>query len=248
MPKLLVFQHVAHEILGTLDPLLRRYGFRIRYVNFGRQNYKIPKLSNYDGLVVLGGPMNVDEVDKYPYLIPELKTIEWAIDREMPIFGICLGSQLVAKALGAKVSRNKVKEIGWYDVISTKEGSKDPLISKLHKTEKIFQWHGDMFDIPKGAIRLAKSPDCENQVFRYGDRIYGFQFHLEVDEPMIERWLKAPDNVKELGELVGVIDPEKIKRETPKYIDRLMELSDLVFSEFIKIFTAKEKNSVLPSI
>ena len=248
MPRLLVFQHVAHEILGTLDPLLRNSGFRIRYVNFGRENYKIPELSNYDGLVVLGGPMNVDEVKEYPYLLPELKAIEQAIGSDMPVFGICLGSQLVAKALGAKVRKNKVKEIGWYDLMPTKEGKNDPLVSKLKKTEKIFQWHGDTFDIPRGGVHLATSPDCKNQAFKYGDRVYGFQFHLEVDKPMIERWLKAPGNVEELKELEGVIDPENIKMETPKYIDRLVELSDLVFSEFIKTFGTKEKNYVLPSI
>jgi len=248
MPKLLVFQHVAHEILGTLDPLLRNSGFRIRYVNFGRSNHKIPALGGYDGLVVLGGPMNVDEVNEYPYLVSELKAIEQAIENDMPVFGICLGSQLIAKALGAKVRKNKIKEIGWYDVMPTAEGLRDPLVSKLNKKEKIFQWHGDTFDIPKGAIHLAYSPDCENQAFKFGERIYGFQFHLEVDRPMIERWLKTPGNVEELSKLVGTIDPEEIKKETPRYIERLTELSDMVFGEFINNFGNKERNYVLPSI
>ena len=248
MPKLLVFQHVAHEILGTLDPLLRNAGFRIRYVNFGRSNYNIPKLENYDGLIVLGGSMNVDEVDEYPYLLPEMRAIEEAIKIDIPILGICLGSQLVAKALGSTVKKNPEKEIGWYDVMPTKEGVKDPLISKLKKTEKIFQWHGDTFEMPRGAVHLARSELCENQAFTYGERIYCFQFHIEVDEPMIQRWLKTPGNVEELSELAGIIDPDVIRNETPKYIKRLMQLSDLVFTEFIKVFGAKEKNYVLPSI
>ena len=248
MPKLLVFQHVAHEILGTLDPLLRNSGFRIRYVNFGRDNFQIPDLNGYDGLVVLGGPMNVDEVDDFPYLVPELKAIENALEMEMPIFGICLGSQLLAKALGARVRKNKVKEIGWYSLNPTPEGGKDPLVSKFENSERIFQWHGDTFDIPDGAVHLATSPDCENQAFRYGDRVYGFQFHLEVDKPMIERWLKTPGNVEELKELEGIIDPEVIKSDTPHHIERLMELSDSVFSEFIKLFGTNQKKFVLPSI
>jgi len=247
MPKLLVFQHVPHEILGTLNPLLKDAGFRIKYINFGRENYKIPDLGDYDGLIVLGGPMNVDEVDLYPYLIPELKAIEQAMDNKMPMLGICLGSQLIAKVLGAKVRKNKVKEIGWYDIMPTKEGTGDRLLSKLSEVEKIFQWHGDTFDIPDGAVHLATSVDCENQAFKYGDNIYGFQFHLEVDKPMIKRWLTNPVNIEELNGLKGVIDPEEIRRETDIYIDRLKELGASVFSEFIKILGHKEKNYVLPS-
>ena len=131
MPKILVFQHVAHEILGTLDPLLKKYGFRIRYVNFGRSNYKIPDLENYNGLVILGGPMNVDEVEDYPYLIPEVEAIKKAIDLDMPILGICLGSQLIAKALGSKVYKNNIKEIGWYKISLTEEGEKAWVIGEI---------------------------------------------------------------------------------------------------------------------
>ena len=248
MPKLLVFQHVAHEILGTLDPLIRESGCRIRYVNFGRTNYEIPELSNYDGLIVLGGHMNVDQVDEFPYLIPELEAIKEAITLDMPILGICLGSQLLAKALGANVTKNESKEIGWYDVMVTEEGRSDPLLSKFNNVEKLFQWHGDTFEIPKGAVHLATSENCINQAFRYGNKIYGLQFHLEVDEAMIQRWLVAPINLKELEELKGVIDPNQIRAETRSFINELIELSDKTFGEFIDLFERKEKTHVLPSI
>ncbi|NIP31157.1 MAG: amidotransferase [Candidatus Dadabacteria bacterium] len=247
MPRLLVFQHVAHEILGTLDPLLKKYGFRIRYVNFGRSNHRIPNLKNYDGLVILGGSMNVDQTKEYPYLVEELEAIKNAIEIDIPILGICLGSQLIAKALGAEVYRNKTKEIGWYKVKLTKEGKKDPLISNFNKSEDIFQWHGDTFDIPDGAVCLATSKTCRNQAFRYGNRIYGFQFHLEVDKPMIERWLRNSANKKEIEELNGLIDPEVIKDETPKYIKRLKELSGDTFTKFIELFGDIYKKEVLPS-
>ncbi len=248
MPKLLVFQHVAHEILGTLDPLIRESGCRIRYVNFGRSNYDIPELRNYDGLIVLGGQMNVDQVDEYPYLIPELEAIKKAITLDIPILGICLGSQLLAKALGAEITKNECKEIGWYDVMATDEGRADPLFSKFNKVEKLFQWHGDTFEIPKGAVHLATSEKCGNQAFRYGNKIYGLQFHLEVDEAMIQRWLVAPTNKKELEELEGIIDPDQIRTDTPSYINDLMNLSDKTFGEFINLFERKEKTHVLPSI
>lgn len=247
MPRILVFQHVAHEILGTLDPLLRNSGFRIRYVNFGRSNYKIPAINKYDGLIILGGSMNVDQTDEYPYLVPELDTIKKALDLDIPILGICLGSQLLAKALGAEVGRNGLKEIGWYDVLKTGQGDLDPVLAGFKDVEKIFQWHGDTFEIPRGAVRLAKSEQCENQAFRYGDKVYGFQFHLEVDKNMIHRWLVTPENKKELESLKGKIDPEYIRNETPVYIKRLTELSDNTFSRFVSLFGSKAKREVLPS-
>lgn len=247
MPRLLVFQHVAHEILGTLDPLLRDAGFRIKYVNFERHPDAAPSLDGYDGLIVLGGPMNVDEVEDYPNLETEVDLIRKAIANEMPVLGVCLGSQLLAKALGAKVSKNPEKEIGWYDVSPTNEGEADPLLSNFTQTEKIFQWHGDTFDLPKGAELLASSPLCKHQAFKYGDRVYGFQFHLEVDKPMIERWLRVPANKREIEELNGKIDSEQIKAETPEYISRLNDLSNSVFGSFLELFGYNKKRHTLPS-
>ena len=115
------------------------------------------------------------------------------------------------------------------------------------QTEKIFQWHGDTFDLPKGAKLLASSPLCKNQAFKYGDNVYGFQFHLEVDKPMIERWLRVPGNKKEIEELDGKIDPEQIKSDTPEYISRLNDLSNSVFSNFLELFGYNKKRKTLPS-
>ncbi|MCH7517674.1 MAG: type 1 glutamine amidotransferase [Candidatus Dadabacteria bacterium] len=247
MPRLLVLQHVAHEILGTLDPLLRDAGFRIKYVNFERHPDAEPELEGYDGLIVLGGPMNVDEVDKYPNLETEMNLIKRAVEKEFPILAICLGSQLLAKALGAKVRKNPEKEIGWYDLSPTEEGENDPLISNFKHVERIFQWHGDTFELPEGATLLAFSPLCKNQAFRYGEYVYGFQFHLEVDTPMIERWLRVPENKKEIEDLNGKIDSEQIRVETPDFISRLNELSNSVFGNFIELFGYNKKRKTLPS-
>ena len=247
MKKLLVCQHVAFEILGTLDPLLRSAGFRIRYVNFSREPDAQPQFDLYHGLVVLGGPMCLDEVDSYPHLSTELDLIRDAIRNDVPVLGVCLGAQLLARALGAGVGRNSEKEIGWYDVSVTDEGRNDPLFAHFRDTEKIFQWHGDTFEIPDGAVHLATSPTCSNQAFRYGDSAYGFQFHLEVDEPLIERWLSVPIHVAELAELEGRIDPEAIRRQTPENIARLGELSRGTFGAFIEMLGQRRRHQVLSS-
>jgi GMP synthase (glutamine-hydrolysing) len=190
MRRLLVFQHVPYEILGTLDPLLRDAGFRIRYVNFGRYPDIRPDISRYNGLVVLGGPMNCDQSDRFPHLTTEVELIREAITEGLPILGICLGSQLIARALGARVYKNPVKEIGWYDLEPTEAGRKDPLFANFQSSQKIFQWHGDTFDIPHGAVHLAASQDCPNQAFRYADNVYGLQFHLESSNDSIEALLQ----------------------------------------------------------
>ena len=176
-----------------------------------------------------------------------MKLIEKALSNDMPVLGVCLGAQLLAKTLGARVYRNRVKEIGWYDVSPTKSAATDPLLRQFGGMEKIFQWHGDTFDIPKTAVHLAASPLCANQAFRYGSEVYGFQFHLEVDAPMIERWLNVPENVKEISRLNGDIDPEVIRRETPLHVHRLRRLSSKTFGEFINLFGVEKKRRLLPS-
>jgi len=247
MPKLLVCQHVPHEILGTLDPLLRRSGFRIRYVNFGRHPDAQPSLDGYQGLIVLGGPMNVDEVERYPHLAVEMDLVREAMDRDIPVLGICLGAQLIARAVGAEVTRATAKEIGWYDVRPTDHGRGDPLVGHFGETERIFQWHGDMFEIPGGAAHLVDAPGCLNQGFRIGRNVYGFQFHLEVDEAMIRRWLRVPSMREEIESLGGAIDPEVILRETHERIHELRRLSDRTFAEFVRLFGPRERVRILPS-
>ncbi|OVE81403.1 hypothetical protein BVY03_03745 [bacterium K02(2017)] len=238
---------MPYEILGTLNPLFKNEGFRIKYVNFGRHPNEKPKLDNYNGLVILGGAMNVDQMDEYPHLKTEIDLIQEAVKMEIPVLGICLGAQLVAKALGSQVYANNEKEIGWYDVSLTADGKKDPLLSHLHSTEKIFQWHGYTFDLPTDSTLLATTTGCKHQAFRYKDKVYGFQFHMEVDEAMILRWLDVPIHKKELKELAGKIEIETIKSETELYIDRLKDISEVTFGNFISLFNIKKKGQLLPS-
>jgi GMP synthase (glutamine-hydrolysing) len=235
MKKLLVFQHVRHEGLGTLEPLLRDAGCQIDRVNFSRQPEAQPSLDGYEGLVVLGGPMGVHDTDKYPHLSLETKLIESAVQKKTPVLGICLGAQLIASALGARVYSNEIKEIGWYDLAPTLNARDDPLFRHMERTEKVFQWHGDTFELPRGGVHLASSPLCSNQAFRYRNNVYALQFHLEIDVSTIDTWLNVLENRREIANLNGAIDPNSIRDETPQRMERLTELSHLVFGEFIKL-------------
>lgn len=235
MPELLILQQVPHEHLGTFAPPLEAAAIHFHHIDFSLEPAARPKLNTYDGLVVLGGPMNIDETEKYPYLTFESALIAQAIDRNLPVLGVCLGAQLIAKALGARVYPSQVKEIGWYDLVPTNRAADDPLFAHLRTAEKVFQWHGDTFDIPRDAVPLASSPLCANQAFRYGQNVYALQFHLEVDEAMINRWLDVPENQKEIASLGGEIDPKKIREETPTYIKRLKQLSQQTFAAFVRL-------------
>jgi GMP synthase (glutamine-hydrolysing) len=247
MRRILVLQHVAHESLGTLNPLLKQAGFRIRYVNFGRDPGAEPRLEGYEGLIVLGGPMNVDQIDRHPHLRTEVELVERALDRDIPVLGICLGAQLIARALGASVGPAGQKEIGWYDVSLREPGREDALLSNFDQTERIFQWHGDTFDIPRGAEHLASSELCPNQAFRYGDKVYGLQFHLEVDPGMIDRWLDLPANREEMEASAGIADPEEIRRESAQHIERIRGLADRTFGRWIETFGRQRPGRILAS-
>lgn len=246
-PKVLVFQHVPFEPLGTLDPLLKEHGFRIRYVNFSRDPDQRPRLDGYDALIVLGGPMNVDETAAYPNLATEVELINEALQRGRHVLGICLGAQLLAKALGATVVPNGVHEIGWHTVRLTAEGEADPVLSALDSPAPLFHWHGDRFELPADARHLAQSELCANQAFRHGDLALGLQFHLEVDRPLIERWLTVPVNRRLLERLEGQVDPEAIRSETPGLIDSLEARSRRVFSRWIEQFSLPRRRRALPS-
>jgi GMP synthase (glutamine-hydrolysing) len=246
-PKVLVFQHVPYEPLGTLDPLLKDSGFRIRYVNFGREPRSRPALDGYEALIVLGGPMNSDQIDSYPNLITEVEIIREAVARNMSVLGICLGAQLLAKALGGAVSRNDVREIGWYNVELTDAGRTDPVLETFAPTQEVFQWHEDGITLPPGADLLASSPASLVQAFRFGEHVYGFQFHLEANRPLIDRWLTVPAHLETLLQEEGNIDPEAIGLQAATSVGPLERLSRDTFSRWIDRFETGPRKQRLPS-
>jgi GMP synthase (glutamine-hydrolysing) len=247
MSRLLVFQHVAAEPLGTLDPLIRARGHRIRFVNFEREPEAQPQVDRYHGLIVLGGPMNVVESERRTHLRTELKAIERALHQDKPVFGICLGAQLLAHVLGAPVRLNTRPEIGWYELQTTAAGCDDPVFAPLAGGARVFQWHSYTFALPHGATQLARTESCEQQAFRYGDKAYGVQFHPEVDQPLIERWLGTPAYREEVSAAGLEHDADAIREHSETHAPLLGERAEPLFNSFLDLIGRPARRVVLPS-
>jgi len=247
MPRLLVFQHVASEPAGTLDPFLRGSGFRLRYINFERTPDADPDPRRYDGLVVLGGSMNMDQTDAFPHLKTEIEVMKEALAREMPILGICLGAQLLAAALGATVHPAPVREIGWYPLQSSPSAGNDALLRHVTHGQHVFQWHSYTFAVPPDAVHLASTETCPNQAFRHGSNAYGLQFHPEVDRDLIARWLSEPAYREEL-EISEIPDhARQVHADTHRYIGPATEAATRLFDEFAALFRRGPRYRVLDS-
>jgi GMP synthase-like glutamine amidotransferase len=189
----LVIKNASAEGPGTIEDHLRASNAPLTVVDLERGE-QLPAAEAFTHLVVMGGPMAVYERDRIPYLESEVRFITEAVNKQKHILGVCLGSQLLAHVLGARVYPGGTKEIGWYDVPLSDEGMRDPCMSELavhgRKVAQVFQWHGDTFDLPNGAVRLASSDAYPNQAFRHGDRVYALQFHIEVSPSIVSGWLK----------------------------------------------------------
>ena len=203
--RVLVFRHVPFENLGRIETELVRRGIGIDYADLYQPGAAEPDPARYVGLIFMGGPMSVN--DGLPYLEREAGWIAEAAAVGRPVLGICLGAQLIAKALGASVYPNAVKEIGWFEIELTPEGSTDPLLAGAAPRETVLQWHGETFDLPAGATWLATSAACRHQAFRVGPGVYALQFHLEVTPAMIEDWCAQELNRGDLRDVRRPIDP-----------------------------------------
>jgi GMP synthase-like glutamine amidotransferase len=199
----LLFRHVPFEGAGRIHDVLSARGIEIRVCD--RAAVSPEAAVQAAGLIFMGGPMSVN--DDLPYLRHEELLIREAIGRGAPVLGICLGAQLIARALGARVHANPVKEIGWFDVHPCEAAAGDALFSTLGPTETVFHWHGEMWDLPSSGTLLASSAACRHQAFRFGRNVYGVQFHLEATPEMIADWQRQDENCGDVRELSGPIDP-----------------------------------------
>lgn len=232
--KFLVLQHVDCEGLGSWEESCREDGIAVEVVALHR-GASLPPPHQFHAVISLGGPMNVYEEEAYSFLKTEDAFIRQVVGDGIPFLGICLGGQLLAKAVGGRVERNGVKEIGWHTVELDQRGQRDPLFAGLPDHFTVFQWHGDTFSIPQGAIRLVSSPTCQNQAFRFGfgGIAYALQFHLEVTPPMIAAWVGEYGG--ELAELGEAVDPERMLTEAPARYEALSPLARRVFKNFSRL-------------
>jgi GMP synthase-like glutamine amidotransferase len=182
------FQHVPFEGLGSIEEWITLNGHSLTSTRFF-ESAVLPEISDIDWLIVMGGPMSVKDEKQYSWLAEEKKFIRKAIDTGKVVIGICLGSQLVSAALGAKVYKNKEKEIGWFDIELTCFAKADKLFFDMEDRLKVFHWHGDTFDLPENAIHLAYSKGCKNQAYIYKDRVLALQFHLEPTQNSLRQMI-----------------------------------------------------------
>ena len=220
MKKVWILKHVASEDAGTIKDFLIRQTIPFGTVDL-YDGAKLPDLNEINSLVIMGGPMNVYEEDAYSFLKEETVFIRKALDQNIPSLGICLGAQLIAKALGAKVYKAQVKEVGWDDILLNEEAQKDSLFSKMtYPAMRVLQWHEDTFDLPKGAVLLASSRQVPHQAYRYMQNTYGLQFHVEVNRAMLEDWFsKLPEK-------------QNILEEHNQYQGRLDGITEQIYKRF----------------
>ncbi|MBI3597577.1 MAG: gamma-glutamyl-gamma-aminobutyrate hydrolase family protein [Nitrospirae bacterium] len=228
MSKVWVMQHMVCETLGTISDALNAGSVPFEYVRIFEGQPVPIEMGDAAGLILMGGPMGVYEQDHYPFLRQEIRLIEEALRKNMPVLGICLGSQLLAAALGARVTQAKDKEIGWRRVSLTRAAKDDPLWSGIEPAFTAYHWHGDVFDLPSGAVSLASSDRTRHQAFRYGRSAYGILFHMEVTEAIIRDMVETfRDELQTTG-----LDGLQIVQQAGAHLSRLREVGRAVFSRW----------------
>jgi GMP synthase (glutamine-hydrolysing) len=220
-----VVQHVLFEGLGLLGPMLTERGYTIDRIEAGID--PVDRAADGDLLVVLGGPIGVNDAELYPFVDDEIAVIRRAVDAGVPVLGICLGAQLIAAALGAPVTASGRLELG-YAPIALVDGGADSALAPLDG-QPVLHWHGDEFGIPDGAVRLARSDAFENQAFAVGDRVLALQFHLETDPAALERWLIG--NTQELAH--HGIDPRDLRADAQRVGQQLSRDARAVFASWL---------------
>jgi GMP synthase (glutamine-hydrolysing) len=232
--RILVLKHVDCEGLGIWEEFCRKERVAVKVVALHRGE-PLPPPDRFQAVISLGGPMNVYEEGVYPFLKTEGAFIRRALDEGVPFLGICLGGQLLAKAIGGLVTRSPVKEIGWHPITLDEIGQRDSLFAGLPESFTVFHWHRDTFEPPIGAVPLASSHACRHQAFRFRGIAYGLQFHVEVTPPMLEEW------TCEYGsEVDEPMHPARMLEEAPAQCERLRPLSRQMFKNFVRLIRRRQ--------
>lgn len=233
MKTAVALQHLAFENSGLIENILAQRGYRLQNCDATLDNLTKIQIDKSDLVIILGGPIGVYDEKQYPFIKDELALIEQALKLHKPMIGICLGAQLIATAMGAKVKSMGRKEIGFSCLELTEAGKKSPL--GLIDTTPVLHWHGDEFEIPQGATRLAETPICPNQAFSY-DNVLALQFHLEANLDYFEHWLVG--HACELAQ--AKIVPVGLRDAAEKYKGALRQKAEDVFNAW---FDTLEKNA-----
>lgn len=221
-------RHVGFEDLGSFQMPIERAGYEIRYYDIGEHDLSTLDAIGTDLLIVLGGPVGVYETDTYPFLADEIAILEKRLDADRPTLGVCLGAQLMARALGSSVYPGAGKEIGWAPLTLTEAGYATPLAHL--DGAPVLHWHGDTFDLPAGCDLLASTDVCRNQAFARGTNVLGLQFHAEARARGFERWLVG--HACELG--VAGIDPGELRAKTEGCATGLEERAAAMIGEWLE--------------
>ncbi|HIJ37999.1 MAG TPA: glutamine amidotransferase [Rhodospirillaceae bacterium] len=223
----IAIRHIHFEDLGHLEEVLRGRGFRVEYREAGLDS--LANLSQAELLVVLGGPIGVYDDASYPFLKDEIAAVAQRLDARRPTLGICLGAQIIAKAMGKAVYPSGVKELGWAPVTLTDAG-RASVLSPLENLA-VLHWHGDTFDLPEGAELLASTPLVKNQAFSIGNFALGLQFHLEVQASQLERWY-----IGHAGEIAATeaVSVEALRNQAALYAQPLVAPAQLIFADWLK--------------
>ena len=230
----LVLQHIACEPPGEYEDVLRERGARIARVELD-EGEPLPDWRAFDAIVAMGGPMSVNDEAELPWLTDEKALIRDAVLGGVAFWGACLGVQLLASALGARVYAGERPEVGVLPVVLTDDGLRDPVLAGSPRELPSFQWHGDTFDLPEGAVRLAGSDAYPNQAFRYGDRAYGVQFHLEVSASMAKEWAAVPEYAESLERTLGPGSVERMVADIAAHADELRGHGRRVFERWLEL-------------
>ncbi len=228
MKTAVAIRHVGFEDLGAFAPAIRDAGFAIRYHDVGERNPRTPEAENADLLIVLGGPIGAYEVENYPFLGDEIAVLERRLEARLPTMGICLGAQLIASSAGARVYPSGVKEIGFAPIRLTDKG-RSSCLAPFADEPMTLHWHGDTFDLPAGAQRLASTDLCRNQAFSMGSNIIAFQFHPEASSRGYENWL-----IGHAAELAAAgLDIRELRADAEKYGAELERKAQRVVTDWL---------------
>jgi GMP synthase (glutamine-hydrolysing) len=235
--KALVLQHIACEPPGVYEDVLIERDASIHRVELDEGDL-LPDWRDFDLIVAMGGPMSVNDEREHPWLVDEKRLIREAVTAGAGFWGACLGVQLLASSLGARVHAGATPEVGVLPVTLTDEGAADAVLSGLPRELPTLQWHGDTFDLPDGAVRLAGSPAYPNQAFRWGRAAYGVQFHLEVTGGMAREWAQVPAYVDSLERTLGPGSAERLFADFDAASATMQDHARAMFERWVDVATA----------